>query len=32
MSVREESLNITLAELLTERGLKALGEVRVLTF
>lgn len=27
MSVREENLNVTLAELLAERGLKALGEV-----
>jgi len=27
MSVREENLNVTLAELLTEKGLKALGEV-----
>ena len=27
MSFREENLNVTLAELLTERGLKALGEV-----
>jgi len=27
MSLREESLNVILAELLTERGLKALGEV-----
>jgi len=27
MSLREENLNVTLAELLTERGLKALGEV-----
>jgi type I restriction-modification system DNA methylase subunit len=27
MSVREENLNITLAELLAEKGLKALGEV-----
>ena len=27
MSLREESLNVMLAELLTERGLKALGEV-----
>jgi len=27
MSLREENLNITLAELLTEKGLKALGEV-----
>jgi hypothetical protein len=27
LSFREENLNVTLAELLTERGLKALGEV-----
>lgn len=27
MSLREENLNVVLAELLTERGLKALGEV-----
>jgi len=27
MSLREENLNVILAELLTERGLKALGEV-----
>jgi len=27
MSVREENLNVTLAELLAEKGLKALGEV-----
>ena len=27
MSLREESLNVMLAELLTEKGLKALGEV-----
>lgn len=27
MSIREENLNVTLAELLAERGLKALGEV-----
>jgi hypothetical protein len=27
MDVREENLNVTLAELLAERGLKALGEV-----
>jgi len=27
MSLREENLNVTLAELLAERGLKALGEV-----
>lgn len=27
MSIREENLNVTLAELLTEKGLKALGEV-----
>jgi len=27
MSLREENLNVTLAELLSERGLKALGEV-----
>ncbi|RLG98917.1 hypothetical protein DRO19_03660, partial [Candidatus Bathyarchaeota archaeon] len=27
MSLREESFNVILAELLTERGLRALGEV-----
>lgn len=27
MSIREENLNVTLAELLADRGLKALGEV-----
>jgi hypothetical protein len=27
LSFREENLNVTLAELLTERGLKALGEL-----
>jgi hypothetical protein len=27
MSLREENLNVVLAELLAERGVKALGEV-----
>ncbi|MBS7615114.1 hypothetical protein KEJ18_05225 [Candidatus Bathyarchaeota archaeon] len=27
MSIREENLNVMLSELLTEKGLKALGEV-----